>query len=313
MQRQPVNDYNFIRWYAASGETLPLASAPTAPGPRLDFPIYKNIDRCASYAPVFVPNEPISFFINSPTALPYDPSTLTLGLLRGATLVINDLGGLRGLEDINNPGSYYLYHDNLQITTVPESRYRLVLYSSDSTVEYFSNQLQCLSFDRAQLETVRLESSNTRNHFYYYYKEALDAGAPYQLRLRLHIYQDTFVPEMNFKQYRAANTGRLRNVKAEPDLSYQLITKAFDHDAHRAMIALSLQDTIAINGRYYLTKEDYTPNIRTEYPMSNGSWTVYEQAFSRITRYAGDVERLSDPNIRETSGQENIRVISDPN
>lgn len=323
MQAIPINDYNFIRWHAGSGESIPLSSVPAVNGPRLDLPVFKNQERCYAYAPVFIPNEPISFFINALSSVPIAPSEVYLGLLRGKDLVESDLPGLQGIEDTNDPGNYWLYHDNLLIPQQRNSRYRLVLYAKADAgpaagqVHFYSNELEALDYNQAIRQTIRLETKNSRNGYGYYYKETEDAGNPFEHKIRLHIRQESFTSEANFKQYRAVNTGRLRNVKSEPDISYTLQTIGFDHDAHRAMSVLSLNDYISINGREYLTKEDYQANVAFDFPSSNGQWTVYEQAFSKINRYAGEVARSSDIFVRaagdpELDGSQKIRIISDP-
>ena len=313
MQAIPINDFNFIRWHAGGGESIPLSQVPTVNGPRLDLPVYQNQQRCFHYAPVFIPNEPISFFINSLTSVSTAPQDVYLGLLRGKTLVESDLPGLLGLQDTNDPGNYWLYHDNLIIPQQRNSYYRLVLYRRDnSQVVYYSNELEALNYDAAIAQTMRIESSNSRNGYGYYYREVKNTDHPFVQKLRLHLQQESFTPEANFTQYRAANTGRLRNVKNEPDMSYTLLTRGFDHDAHRAMAVMSLNDQITLNGRAYVTKEDYQANIQADYPLSNGQWTVYEQGFSTINRYAGDIERSSDVLVRELDDNENVRIINDP-
>jgi hypothetical protein len=303
----PVNDNNFIRWYSGSGQTMPLASPLPCPGLRADYikPYYQQPTKV--YKPVIAPGEEFSFFMNSETPPDHNTADLRLAVVSGA----NTVETFPDVSFYSNPdGAGEWLYRNITLSATSNKTVQLVIYrNSDSVVLYFSNPLQVMQQDEAEAKTVKAEYSNSRNIYFLPY-----VNISFVQKIRLHLYMTGIEPESNTQNYRAINTGNLRNYKTEPDMAYTFRTGAFDLEAHRAMNLMTFHDDIKLNGRNYIRKDDYTTNWTLTSILSSGTLSLYETEFSAINRYDGSVRAGVDGlDIRTIDSGETVRVTKKDN
>lgn len=299
----PINNNSFIRWYSASGQTMPLSAALPCPGVRDDYVKSYYQQPTKIYKPVIAPGEEFSFFINSENALNDTVSDLRLAVVSGSDTV-ETFTDVLGYADPNGSGNWLYRYVTLAATN--NKTVQLVIYrNSDSVVLYFTNPIQVLQQNEAEDQTVRVEFSNSRNIYFLPY-----FNISFVQKIRLHLYTASVEPESNTENYQAINTGRLRNFKSEPNLVHTLRTSAFDLEAHRAMNILTFHDNIKLNGRSYIRKDDYVFNWNLTSALSSGTVTLYEQEFSQINLYDGTQNAgVGGIDIRTIDSGETVRVI----
>jgi hypothetical protein len=104
-------------------------------------------------------------------------------------------------------------------------------------------------------------------------------------------------------QYRAATTGKLRNVANDLDRFITLEMYYFDKLAHRAMEVFQTNDFILVNGETYLVKDLYKRSFDVQAHTYKGTLELFEQDFSTINRYgAPDAIFVDDPVLGSDDG-----------
>lgn len=257
-----LNYENFFRWH--TGEAI---------DDTVNIPRIGVVDPGRCYRPVIKPGEVTGLFIN--LRLPFldndDISNLHLRLVGGA-----DIGAV--LNKVTAGTGYRLY-TTFSLPATVDGAYQFEIYNtSTSSQKCVSNWFRVMN-DAGPTSFVKFK--NSRNIYDYQYELIPD----FYNQFRLHLSVNSVSAEGGASQVQNVATGRRRNANGISDKSFQLSTYYFDDGAHDAAIALIEHDSIEINGRSYIKKGAYTPNIRVNSKLSVGQADLYEQAFSSVNKY----------------------------
>lgn len=277
-----INSNNFFRWY--TGSTV----ADTINFPRL------GLQDAKIYLPQLVSGETVGFYLNADVpffdADDFTQLELQINDVNGNTTVVG--GGPGTLIKVPLSSGYRLYA-SFALPNLILGQYNFSIYNlSNSTIKCISNYFQVISqSDAFQYTSVQWRNSRDA----YFYDWSLVPDFTCQLRLALSL--NAFMPEETIDQTKAVSTGRRRNNNYDTDLAYKLNTYYFDDGANLACIPLFKADTLILNGKNYIQKTAYVPNIRPASAVSIGEIELYDQFFSTINKFG----QLPAPVINNTS------------
>lgn len=260
-----INNNNFFRWYTGS-----VIDEQSVNLPRL------GISDAKSYLPQLVSGEQTGFYINSDNPF-FDGDVVTdleLRLTNG--MVIGKV-----VQSVVLQMGYRLY----AVFTMPElsqGQYQYEIYNTVTlTVKCISNYFQIIDQLTANLYTCTVKWRNSRDAFFYDWSLVPD----FYCQLRLNLSLESYTPEGTVDQTKSVSTGTRRNNNYDLDFSIKLQTYYFDDGANMACIPLFVASYIEINGRTYINKSLYTPNVRVNSKVNIGEIELYDQPFSRINKY----------------------------
>lgn len=260
-----INNNNFFRWY--SGSVIDEQSVNI---PRL------GIADAKSYLPQLVSGEQTGFYINSDIPF-YDGdqvSDLELRLTDGT--VIGNV-----MQAVVLQTGYRLYAA-FTVPVLATGQYQYEIYNTSTlTTKCISNYFQVIDAATAGLYTCSVKWRNSRDSFYYDWSVVPD----FYCQLRLNLSLESYTPEGTVDQTKAVSTGTRRNNNYDLDFSVKLQTYYFDDGANMACIPLFIASYIEINGRTYINKTLYSPNVRVNSKVNIGEIELYDQPFSRINKY----------------------------
>lgn len=286
----PLNENNFITWFSANGLTNFIGETYINCCSELPNP-YRQCSQSIKHAPVVVSLETFSFYINFKESYS-DPdfSGYRLALVGDEGIVQDNIGTL--VADYTNDGltEFNIYCSEVIVNSgIPVGYYRLAIYRiADNSIVMVSNEIQLMTVSEAKHKTVMLNYRNSFDFYKYYYTHISD----FLNKIRLRMYALEENPDGELAQYRAASTGRLRNVSYELDRYVVFETYYFDDLAHRAMMVWQAHDFILINGKFYLPKSLYKVEWNQKRLLNKGKIEMYEQDFSTINRY-GKLDNLT--------------------
>jgi len=260
-----INNNNFFRWYAGS-----VIDEQSVNLPRL------GIADAKSYLPQLVSGEQTGFYINADIPF-YDADQVADLELR-----LND-GTVIGtvLQAVVLQTGYRLYAA-FTMPNVPLGQYQYEIYNTATlTVKCVSNYFQIIDAATASLYTCSVKWRNSRDSFYYDWSLVPD----FYCQLRLNLSLESYTPEGTVDQTKAVSTGTRRNNNYDLDFSVKLQTYYLDDGANMACIPLFIASYIEINGRTYINKGLYSPNVRVNSRVNIGEIELYDQPFSRINKY----------------------------
>lgn len=260
-----INNNNFFRWYAGS-----VIDEQSVNLPRL------GISDAKSYLPQLVSGEQTGFYINADIPF-YDsdqPGDLELRLADGTVI-----GYV--LQAVVLQTGYRLYAV-FTVPVLPLGQYQYEIYNTATlTVKCISNYFQVIDALSASLYTCSVKWRNSRDSFYYDWSVVPD----FYCQLRLNLSLESYTPEGTVDQTKAVSTGTRRNNNYDLDFSVKLQTYYFDDGANMACIPLFIASYIEINGKTYINKGLYSPNVRVNSKVNIGEIELYDQPFSRINKY----------------------------
>lgn len=278
---EPVNQPNFVNWFEATGaisfddiectnENWDLAKS------------HRLVGKEHTHYAVVAQGEDFSFYLNLNTPL-NDPSftSFKIGLIQDRQLINNDIGVLQ--RDLFANGIDYNLYATINLSAAfPEGKYFMVIYNATTgAVIFTSSWIQIMTLNNAKNLTCRIIHRNT----YDIYKYRYSSLPSYVNQIRLKLNQIEEQPEATIQQYRAASTGRLRNVSFELDKYVKFESYYFDDSAIRGMYVFQMCDTILINGKNYILKEVYKTNWNLKLNVNKGLIEFYEQEFSTANRF----------------------------
>lgn len=263
-----INYNNFFRWYAneADDDTVNIQRLGDQSG------------ICQVYRPVLVPGQQAGIFINLNQPF-FDADNITDMVLR----FVGNVDISIPLAKTTATGGYRLY----AVFVVPDiahGTYQFEVFNNASQVQkVISNKFRVTDGGYTSLVRYR----NSRDLMFYDYEQI----PGFYNEFRLHLSLAGYVSENGATQLQSVATGLRRNLNGTLDKSFQLDTYYFDDGAHDAMMCLLEHDDIQINGRAYIKKSAYIPNVRVNSKLSVGRAEVYEQAYSTVNKY-GDTPAI---------------------
>jgi hypothetical protein len=260
-----INNNNFFRWYAGS-----VIDEQSVNLPRL------GIADAKSYLPQLVSGEQTGFYINADVPF-YDGDQVTdLRLQLADGTVIGNV-----LQAVVLQTGYRLYAA-FTVPILPLGQYQYEIYNTSTlTVKCISNCFQIIDAATASLYTCSVKWRNSRDSFYYDWSLVPD----FYCQLRLNLSLESYTAEGTVDQTKAVSTGTRRNNNYDLDFSVKLQTYYFDDGANMACLPLFIASYIEINGRTYINKGLYSPNVRVNSKVNIGEIELYDQPFSRINKY----------------------------
>lgn len=260
-----INNNNFFRWYAGS-----VIDEQSVNIPRL------GISDAKSYLPQLVSGEQTGFYINADIPFYDSDQVADMQLRLSDGTVIGTV-----LQAVALQTGYRLYAV-FTVPVLPLGQYYYEIYNTSTlTIKCVSNYFQIIDAATAALYTCSVKWRNSRDSFYYDWSLVPD----FYCQLRLNLSLESYTPEGTIDQTKAVSTGTRRNNNYDLDFSVKLQTYYFDDGANMACIPLFIASYIEINGRTYINKTLYTPNVRVNSKVNIGEIELYDQPFSRINKY----------------------------
>jgi len=261
---KPVNSWNFLSWYTATGVTTSNLGdlAPTRYG------LYKDI----VFDLPFKEGDSFAFYINFDSAISTSGfSNWKLALLDcDYALLISEIGTL-SQDTITGTSSYNVYSSFTWPVVPGRGSYYLIIWdSSDNSVKYISNRLRKLTATTANKDTVTAVFRNSANVFNYRYSSVTD----YYNRFRLPVWiqQPTNISESIGYDLNDGTYLRVREIVKETE---RFVTGLGDRYFHQGFFAMiKHHDYLQINGIRYqqASGEAYEPAFEENgYPLARGS------------------------------------------
>lgn len=286
----PENEFNFIRWHRLFYDIPPnpldkFRCCETLTPDFVNPFILQTLGR--RYTPVIKPTENFKFYANLNNPInDSDFSEWKLALVKIRILdnvntfdfefIHTDLAPI--LQD-NITGGYNYYTESFEFPATTDGLYFLLVYNSvTNKTKFISNQIYI--DNTAEERTVLIKYSNTSNQYNFNY-EGLPA---LENEIRIHLFQSEINHEINIQQYRSVSTGKLRNIKTEPDKLVKFMAHKFDEPAHDTMISLITHDNITINNKAVTPKGNYEIENQLLSPLANAEIEFYINSFSRINK-----------------------------
>lgn len=277
-----INSNNFFRWFTGDvvDETINF--------PRL------GITDAKIYLPQLATGETVGFYVNADIPF-FDADDFTQLQIKATDVngVVTLVGPVGTLIKVPLASGYRMYA-SFVLPNLSLGQYQFSIYNlATTTNKCISNYFQVISGADADLYTVSVKWRNSRDAYFYDWSQAPDLYCQLRLNLSLAGYQG----EGTVDQTKAVSTGLRRNNNYDIDLSVKLSTYYFDDGANMACYPLFTADDMQLNGRSYLNKTLYVPNVRVVSKVNIGEIELYDQAFSQINKYG----QLPAPVISNTS------------
>ena len=267
---RPVNNWNFLNWYTASGVDLSTLSGLAATR-------YGQFAEVEPSALPFKEGDDFAFYINFDSAISTSGfSNWRLGLVDCQfSLLVSNLGTLTQ-DLISGTSSYYIYSEFTWPVVPGRGLYYLIIYdSSDDSVKYRSNGLEKYGTDRANENTLQVIFRNSANVFNFQYESV--TGFYNKFRLPLWIRQPQ--PSDNTIGY-DLNDGRFLPVRTVVKKT-ELLTTEGDQYYHDGFFAMTRHhDYLRINSIDYErgSDADYTNNApENGYPRYDAEIRLYQK------------------------------------
>jgi len=291
----PINSFNFISWYASSGQidfsqlvfTNCFWDLPNA---------YQKNKIQLKHFPVVTNGERFSFYLNFDTDYNYPNfSSLRLDLINIYGVIQTAVGTLQRVFQAD--GIKYFIYASVTLVGVAPGYYRLVITDTSTDaphdVLFVSQEIEIMTVDEAPKFTARFRFRCSSSIYRFLYSEIPDFVQ--EIRLRVNV-SDGDSLDGKIEQYRASSSGKLRNVSFDLDKWYEFETYFFDKLAHRATEIFQAHDIIIVNNKMFLVKGVYKWPRNIAATTSKGTLLMYEQAFSTINRYGDpDAIIITDP------------------
>lgn len=297
ISKYPVNRYNFIRWHVVEGGAFPFPQtsrlvdesgnpiADYAGGHLVDYasgsavgitdpdtlsPFLPNAYSWPAgdeqYVPLFVPNESVAFYLNF------------YADLEGYKVAFVPSGSQDQIYHID-PLVYTAnenYYQAFNVPIMPNGRYNLVLINSVNNVAFMSNPVDVRQPGHWDLNyTISFSFSHHRDMYQYLFRQNLQA--PY--KMRLHANQIDYQFSGNFSVYEEATTGLRRLKQFRQGKTIVVETTLFDQDAHEAFGVLCLCKSILMNGRRYITRNNYKVETDKAHTVCHGTIEMDDAEF----------------------------------
>jgi hypothetical protein len=299
---KPVNKHNFISWFSTIGKIN--FSSIDCDNCFWDLPnAYLLNKKPQRHYPVVTNDEEFSFYINFRQDFAHpDFDSFRLDLISKTGLVQQNVAPLERVFQADDTN--YFPYASVTLNGVKPGIYRLAITNTNSAVPYdvlfISNEIQVMTVAEAPKYTGRFSYSLSSNMYRYLWSE-LPSDWLLQIRLKCNLVGEDNDGELT--QYRAATTGKLRNVANDLDRFITLEMYYFDKLAHRAMEVFQTNDFILVNGETYLVKDLYKRSFDVQAHTYKGTLELFEQDFSTINRYgAPDAIFVDDPVLGSDDG-----------
>lgn len=274
----PLNSYNFIRWFSTTdvvlgdlGTVLDNCSGTITKLPN------NIIEKNLCYYPKFVLGKQVSFYANLDTpATDVDFSDWRIRLY-------DQFGTNSGFADIvptqdNVTGGFNWYFSLTPSGITANRKYRFVIYLNATTnVKYVSNFFEVVpAADEDKYCYLSYRHSNNIWNFNY------ATLTSFRNRVFVDMNDVEDQPEIELTQYPEVTTGIVRNEKTYTKEVRTLETFFFDFEADRAMLALSGHNDILINTNQMEVKEPFQSVPHRGMSIKKGNISFYNQAVSEI-------------------------------
>lgn len=279
---KPVNKHNFLRWYPAIGEALPLVAPlaiATPPGPGLPNIRYKP-RRVFSALPV-VFNDQLNFIINSMAPIAAGaPETLRLGLLDCLALIPLPAATIGAAPGIFEPEKSHLY-GAVTIPNLPDKEYNFVIYNTNNEILLVSNPIKVINYHNWREQTVTLEYTNTFDLQGYLYS-LYPAGFVNRFRVYASIEQPKY--EEDIEEYTDSNNVT-RTTYQGISKNYVFATAWIEENNYDAFFNLFMHDYLFIDNRPYRKTDALEPEYFYPYPYFLASTKITDLEESLNTKF----------------------------
>lgn len=278
---KPVNANNLITWRSVTSGDIGFTNI-ICENEYWDLPTaYRLNKKKFKHFPVMVPGETFAFYINFDVPA-NDPSYADFGLaiIKQGGIVEQDIAGLE--IDIIDGNNYNIYA-TITVPPLVEGAYLFAIYNKlTNVIKYVSQEIRVISANNdPDATTLTVTYRNSRNLYNFYYSNVPEFVNIHRLQLNVIGGQ----VEGDFKPYRGASTGKLRNVSFNLDRYVTLEAYYFDDLGHRGMQVFQAHDSIFLNNRPYLLKTPYAIEWNVLRNTQKGTIELYDQEFSTINRF----------------------------
>ena len=255
----PLNDSNFLIWYGPGESPFsPVLPRPFVREPEVLSPVVW-----------LLPGENISFYLNS----------LDNTAPAGAVTLLHENGQtvspVQSLSVAQFTGGQHLYGSVTPPNNLPEGFVRLKLGN------YTTQYLWLTTPERAAGLTaqVRFRNNDRLMSFRYRY---LPPGFEQVFRIRLAMKSEE--PETNKQTYRSSTTGKTRHLYSEPRSILTFLTPEYDHNGHRAVVAMLEHDSLLINDKPVAFAVAYKAGTTEGDALTTGEFGVSDETYSTLHR-----------------------------
>jgi hypothetical protein len=302
VNQRPVNSYNFISWFQATGKinfsSLQFTNC------NWDLPkAYRSNKVHGKHYPVAVNDEQFTFYINFDEDYNYPGfSSLRLDLVNEYGLVQQNVAPLSQVFQAD--GVNYFIYASVILSGKNPGLYRLAITDTSTAaphnVLFITQQIQIMTAASAPIYTARFRFRASVSMYRFLYS-SLPLEFFQEIRLRVSVMEEDIDGEV--AQYRAVSSGLLRNVSSDLDKFINLEMYWFDDLANRAMFVFQAHDFITLNDVWYIVKELYKIQWDAASNINKGTIQLFEQEFSAINRY-GDPSQIivTDPVLGSDNG-----------
>jgi hypothetical protein len=275
ISQRPVNSWNFLSWYSASGVTTSTLAElrPTV------FHEFDDINY--RFALPFRGGDVVSFYLNFDDAISTSGfANWKLGVIScDYIILVPDLAALNQ-DLIPNTSSYNIYSEFTWPAMGSQKHFYLIIYnSSTNAVLYVSTPFRNVSASDANRYTKSIMYRNSRNIFEIRYESLPDFY--HKFRIPLHIFKP--LPSEDSRGYDLSNGTYLR-VRSTTKKQYTFITSKYDEFAHDAFFAMAKHhDFLRIDERFWQQASDasYEPEWpETDYPLCDAEIALTELSYS---------------------------------
>jgi hypothetical protein len=271
-----VNTENFLRWFDPTADTGIPRSLPHA---------YWNDRQRCGYAPIGLPGETLSFYINTPEGFTFSTfSDLRLALVKvdGDSVINGNIATLN--QNFLDPPTDLFYNiwANVTIPAAVNSNYYFRIYRNTGGTELLRS-----SYIRIDNDTTKLYNTTTyvkfRHDRYFYGIKYADIPSFYQrFRLDLNLLESQV--ESDKEVYKEVTTGKQRTFNNYLSRFHKVEGYYFDEEAHFAAAIMIEHDYLEMNAKRYRLKSSYKINPRLNSKLSKSEFEVYDEEFSSANR-----------------------------
>ncbi|GAB3948341.1 hypothetical protein GCM10028805_22480 [Spirosoma harenae] len=258
----PVNDANFLMWFADGESQFDLGlPRPFVREPEVLSPVVW-----------LVPGDIVRFYIN----------TTDNTAIGGTLLIVDEQGNgvaiaVQSLSLIDFPNGSHTY-GSFTVPNKPEGLYRLQL--GDYVTQYLWMTTADSAVDKTAVVSFRNDDRlggaiNTRWSY-------LSSAFFQTFRIRLAV--DGIGNGTNKSTYTSSTSGKNKPLFSQMNRTVRFVTPEYDYWGHQAIIGMLEHDTIYINDRLLTFKEGYEPNMNRGDALSEGTFTMSDEAATTIKR-----------------------------
>ena len=275
ISQRPVNSWNFLSWYRASGVTTTtlVELRPTV------FTDFDDINY--RFALPFRGGDQVAFYINFDDAI----STVgfadwKLGLISCDYILLSDNFATLLQDFIPNTSSYNVYSEFTWPTVGKQRHFFLIIYNSATNVVlYVSSPFRNVDSGEANRLTKSIMYRNSLNIFNMRYESLPDFY--HKFRIPIQIFKPTAGESATGYD---KSDGTFLRVRSTVNKKYTFVTEKYDEFAHDAFFAMCKHhDFLRVDERFWQQASDENYDYEwpeSEYPLCDGQILLTELSYS---------------------------------